>query len=365
MEADEERRKELFRETRDRKISRSYGSLFDEAERLPALAALPRNASPPVAVPYAYRSFDRQYCFADSRLGDFLRPVLWRTRGPRQLYMTSLLTGLLGSGPAVTATHLVPDLDHFRGSFGAKHVIPLWRDKGAKQPNISLGVLETLSDELGLAVTPEDLFAYVYAVLSAPAYAEMFAEELEVPGPHVPITKDPELFARSVGLGRRLVWLHTFGERLVPEDARAGEIPPGAARAVVGVGTDPASYPVEHSYNEDRQELRVGAAIFAPVAPGVRRFSVSGLDVVGSWLDYRMRHGAGRRTSPLDDIRPERWTANMTEELLHLLWIIEHTVALHEESNALLTDVLRSDMWLDAGLPAPTDEMREAPDGTA
>ncbi len=54
----------------------------------------------------------------------------------------------------------------------------------------------------------------------------------------------------------------------------------------------------------------------------------SGLQVVRSCLSYRMRSGAGRKSSPLDDIRPERWTPQLTEELLELLWVLEATVAM-------------------------------------
>src|SRR3989337_1335254 len=99
----------------------------------------------------------------------------------------------------------VPDLHHFRGSFGGKDVIPLWRDAGATQPNVTAGLLDRLSADLGRAVSTQDLLAYCYAVLNTPRYVERFSEELIIPGPRVPITKNGALFERSVGLGRRLI----------------------------------------------------------------------------------------------------------------------------------------------------------------
>ena len=48
-------------------------------------------------------------------------------------------------------------------------------------------------------------------------------------------------------------------------------------------------------------------ASFAPVAPEVWNYSVSGLQVVKSWLDYRKRRPGGKQSSPLDEIRPEHW----------------------------------------------------------
>lgn len=101
--------------------------------------------------------------------------------------------------------------------------------------------------------------------------------------------------------------------------------------------------------------------MFEPVSKEVRAYSVSGLDVVGSWLDYRMRQGAGRKSSPLDDIRPEVWPASFTEELLRVLWIIEHTVAMKDDLNETLERIVSSPTIDADELPSPTDEERAPP----
>ncbi len=363
VSAPPERRPTLFRETRDRKVARAYPPLMGDGDRLPLLSQAEEDAPVPPSVSYAYRTFDRHYCMADNRLGDFLRPVLWRTASARQLFMTSFLSGLLGSGPAAIATHLVPDMDHFRGSFGAKHVVPLWRDAACALPNITAGLIGLIGDAYDRTVTPEELFAYCYAMLSAPGYVEAFAEELEVPGPRVPITKDAGLFARAVTLGCELVWLHTHAERFVPEGTRVGQVPQGAARAVGPVGGTAESYPTGFVYDEGTQELHVGDGVFAPVSPAVFGFSVSGLHVVGSWLGYRMKDGAGRRSSPLDAIHTEVWPAAFTEELLRLLWILERTVTLAPELDATLAAVTDGPVFRVDELPAPSDEERLPPAG--
>lgn len=101
--------------------------------------------------------------------------------------------------------------------------------------------------------------------------------------------------------------------------------------------------------------------MFAPVAPEARAFSVSGLDVIGSWLDYRMKDGAGRRSSPLDDIRPTIWPEAFTKELLELLWVLERTVSLGPELNRLLDEIVAGDVIPAGELPTPTDKEREPP----
>ena len=359
--APKERRATLFRETRDRKVVRAYPPLVGDGERLPPLSEVDEAAPTPASVPYAYRTLDRQYCLADNRLGDFLRPVLWRIASARQLFMTSFLTGLLGAGPAATVAHLVPDMDHFRGSFGAKHVIPLWRDAACTSPNIGAGVIDLLSDTYGREVAPEDLFAYCYALLTAPGYVTRFMEELEIPGPRVPITREANVFTGAVELGRELVWLHTRGDRFVPAGMRVGQLPQGVALADEPVGGTPETYPSRYDYDEERQELRVGDGVFAPVVPEVWRYSVSGLHVVGSWLDYRMKEGAGRRSSPLDEIRPEIWPPAFTEELLQLLWVLERTVSLGTELDAALDAVVAGPVFKTDELPTPCEEERQSP----
>src|SRR5690606_15555815 len=139
---------------------------------------------------YGFRSFDRQFCFADERICDRHRPPLWKSLSDQQIFLTSLLTNVLGEGPSAFVTPYPPDLHHFRGSFGGKDIIPLWRDAKCRYPNITNGLIELLTASYAKTVKPEELFAYVYAVLNSPLYADKFSEELSEPGPRIPITKD-------------------------------------------------------------------------------------------------------------------------------------------------------------------------------
>jgi hypothetical protein len=241
----------------------------------------------------------------------------------------------------------VPDLDCFSNR-GGRDVVPLWQDAAATEPNVAPGLLDRLAEAYGVAVPPEDLFAYAYALLASPVYARRFAEELAEPGPRLPLTRNGRLFHRAAGLGRRLVCLHTWGERFLPEGEGPGEIPPGRARCVRPIPGSPDRFPETCSYDAGRETLRVGDGAIAPVAPEVWSFTVSGFRVVRSWLAYRMKDGAGRRSSPLDAIRPARWTEETTDELLRLLSLLEATVGLFPALEGTLDEVAAS-----ASLTAP------------
>ncbi len=371
-------RAQAFRETRDRTIRGRYG-----AGTTP-IADLPRDAPMPKARRYAYRSFDRQHIiadaraisrprpalwaahgdgrwmFPDTRLGDYLRPALWGAHGARQIYLTSLFSHPLGSGPALTACAHVPDQHHFSGR-GGRDTIPLYRTSDASEANIAPGVLEFLSEKYGRPVSPEDFAAYVYGALAHPGFTARFARELEARELRIPLTRDEGLFENVREIGVRLLWLHTYGERFVPEGEPPGHLPQGAARCVEAVPGDPDGYPESFSYGESSRTLRVGAGAFAPVAPEVFEFSVSGFKVVRSWLGYRMKRGKGRKSSPLDDIRPERWTSAFTTELLELLWALEATAALQPEQARLLAAVAAGPCFGAGDLPPVPAWAREPP----
>jgi len=351
-------RRTAFRESRDRKVNEQYAALVGN-ERLPALSSLPADAPTPQITRYGFRTFDRQYALVDSRIGDYLRPVFWKAHSDQQIYFTSLIGGVLGLGPAAAISACIPDLHYFCGR-GGKDIIPLWRDAKASQANLTGGLLGVLNPCLG-EVTPEDFFAYCYALLSTPAYVETFSEELTVPGPRVPVTKDRELFQQAARLGRKLIWLHTYGERFVPSDQGRGEVPQGRARNPLAVPGEPENYPEDFFYNETSEMLRVGKGEFGPVSKAVWEFSVSDFHVVHSWLNYRMKDGAGRSSSALDEIRPQQWTIGMTDELLQLLWVLEATIAMFPELEQTLEAVITGETFRADELPQPTAGERQPP----
>ena len=359
LNAPKTQRGTLLKETGARKSTKKYHKLDDSETFLPALADLKPGDAPTTPTRYAYRSFDRHWAFKDNRLCDRPRPTLLRSHSRHQMYMTSLLTNVLGHGPSVVATGLIPDLDHFRGSFGAKHIIPLWRDTEGTEPNITHTLLSILQTAYNREVSAEDVFAYCYAVLFPPQYVAEFWEELTIPGPRVPITRDATLFQQAAAFGRQLLRLHTYGERCVPDGERAGKMPQGRARCLVGTPVIPEEYPEEFSYDASIQKLHIGKGVFGHVRQEVWEFSVSGLQVVKSWLGYRMKKRSGKKSSPLDEIRPTTW--QFDEELLDLLWLLEHTVDLLPELTTLFQDILKSDLFASSDFPQPTEQERKGP----
>jgi len=354
-----DQRPTLLKETRDRKASGRYESLT-KVEKLKPISELTEDASPDGVAPYHYRSFDRQFVLLDNRVGDFFRPQLVAARSDKQLFLVCLRKHPLGRGPGIHATIHLPDVHSFRGSYGGTDILPIYRDAAGAEPNVTAGLLDGLSKQYGIAVTPEDLAAYVSAIMGGLSYTERFWNELETPGPRVPLTKDGSLFSTSVELGRRLIWLQTLGERFVDAD-RGDQIPAGTAKCLSAVSDLPAAYPDEYVYDAEKYQLRVGNGAFGPVTPEMWNYEVSGLPVIDSWLGYRMKVRAGKKSSPLDAMSPERWTPRMTDDLLELLWVLEAVLDSEAELSSNLGLVLASSCFSSSELPQPTAEERKAP----
>jgi hypothetical protein len=283
------------------------------------------------AVRYAYRSFDRQWLPPDHRLLSQGRPELWSMLSSGQLFLTALDAHSPSSGPALTFTNLIPDNDHYRGSFGGR-VFPLWRDAAATIPNLKPALLAHLSAAYGVAVSAEDLMAYIAGVMAHPAFTARFQADLVRPGLRLPVTADPALFSDTARLGREVIWLHCYGERFADAGAGRPSAPPRMAKGegpiIPADGMIPgAPEPLPDAMDYD---------------PAVWDYEVSGKNVLRQWFSYRKRDrtrpiiGDRRPPSPLDRIQPEHWLDEYTVDLMNLLHVLGRLVALEPRQADLL-----------------------------
>lgn len=265
--------------------------------------------------------------------------------------MTALSAASPSSGPAISFSALILDQDHYSGRGG--RVYPLWRDAAATQSNIRPAVLATLSETYGAEVAPEDVMAFVAALLAHPAYTARFQRDLVQPGLRLPLTADAVLFAEAAALGREVIWLHTYGERFAdPASGRpkapprlppeqAPRIPAGGAIPIV-----PAPLPEEMAYDPATRRLTIGDGFVDNVMPEVFAYEVSGKPVLRQWFSYRRRDrtrpviGDRRPPSPLDAIQPESWLPEYTTDLMNLLHVLGRLVLLEDRQAALLQKVL-------------------------
>lgn len=333
-----EEQQQLFRETDASNASKPKPGLpgFPHSD----LAIKDESGPSLTPVPIAYRSFDVQFVIPDDRLMHRPSPPLWQVRGDHQVYAVEQhAQPLKPGGPALTFSAHLPDMDFFKGSAGGR-VLPLYGSADTSRPNVTPGLLEHLSRTLGYAVPPEDLLAYIAAVTAHPGFCVRFEEDLRTPGIRVPLTADPQLWAGAVELGRRVLWLHTRGQRF-STDSQAPRVDDDV-RPLMQVPIPDSPMPDDLTYDCQTRELHLGDGVVAPVDPRVVAYEVSGMNVLRKWFGYRRatRPQARGDQSPLDDIRPASWPPEYTSDLLDLLNVLTLLVEMEPEQAELLEAVM-------------------------
>ena len=349
-ENDADKKEFLFQSDRDRNTQKIVA--LDMGQHTTRRTSIENDKSA-VVVPirYAYRSLDRQWLIPDNRLLSMQRPKLWDQYSTNQIYITALERSQISNGPAFSITALIPDLDHFKGSFGGR-VYPLWANATASISNINSALLNVLTEAFGTAVSPEDMMAYVSAVLAHPAFTARFAKDLKQPGLRVPLTADATLFAEAVSIGREVIWLHCYGERFADDSAGRPFGPPRLPKNIAptipkGGAIPPAPEPLpdDMHYDAANQRLHIGKGYIDHVSPDIWAYEISGKNVLKQWFSYRKRDrsrpqiGEKRPPSPLSLIQPDGWLAEYTTDLLDLLNVLGRVIALHDRQADLLTRI--------------------------
>jgi hypothetical protein len=303
---------------------------------------------PPVE--YAFRSFNRQWIIPDGRVITQPNADLWGSRSEKQVYLTAPSDISPSNGPALSFAALVPDLHHYSGRGG--RVFPLWSDKNGKTHNLRPKLPSFLKAKYDLEVSAEDVMAYIAALVAHPAYTRRFQHDLKTPGLRVPLTADGKVFFDAASLGREVIWLQTFGERMA--NAKDGR-PQGPPRLPLerrphiptagAIPTDSENMPDSIDYDAGNHRLLVGQGYVQNVEPVVWGYEVSGKQVLTQWFSYRRKNrerpiiGDRRPPSPLGDIQPDHWLPEYTTELLTLLNVLALLVELEPAQAELLEKI--------------------------
>jgi hypothetical protein len=302
-------------------------------------------------VQYGFRTFNRQWIIPDARVITQPNAELWQSLSGRQVYLAALTRKSPTKGPAVTFSGLVPDQDYYKGSFSGR-VFPLWRDQQASDPNVPPNLLVFLGQRYGIEVSAEDLIAYIAAVAAHSGFTARFHDDLTTPGLRIPLTSDRETFIKTAEVGRTIIWLHTFGERMTnPQKGRPAQPPrlPTARMPRIptagAIPQDAAAMPDSIDYDPNKKILLIGQGYVENVEPGMWDYEVSGMQVVPQWFSYRKANrerpiiGDRRPPSPLGEVQPDHWLAEYTTELINLLNVLGLLVDLEPIQSKLLEKI--------------------------
>jgi len=150
-----------------------------------------------------------------SRVGSF--PLIFPTVDTKNIAIVVTGVGKGGIFDAFMVDAIV-DLHYFSAQ---NQLFPLYyfAGDGSRRENITAGAVAYFSRELGRRVGVEEVFYYVFGVLSAPGYRERYGENLLMELPRVPLLRG--VFAEVVDLGRKLAALQLSALRPLPPQAKS------------------------------------------------------------------------------------------------------------------------------------------------
>jgi predicted helicase len=276
----------------------SYWKLSDARKELGAIS---QNEVPTFVKNYCYRPFDFRYVYYHPAVCERLRTEVMAHMPQGNLALLTHRPQSPGDFTFAYCTTMIGDqcvAANKSAGGGNSFQFPLWLYPREKQDllddapqerraNFSPEFLAELKQKLGdLPLTPEDVFAYLYAVLYAPGYRTRYAEFLKRDFPRVPLTRDVALFRSLCTLGKELVALHLMeqhpkletsypvaGDNMV-DNVRYTEPSPPAPLPQAGEGSKGRVWINQTQY-------------FDNVPPDVWGYHIGGYQVCQKWLKDR------------------------------------------------------------------------------
>lgn len=140
-----------------------------------------------------------------------------------------------------------------------------------KVPNLKSEYLKKVKQKLGKVPSPEEIIAYIYAVLHNPNYREKYLEFLKIDFPRIPLP-NKETFADLVAIGQKLIDLHLL--KIEDVDCKF---------EIIGDNTISKGYP---KFKNNRVYINK-LQYFEPIAPEEYQFQIGGFKPMEKWLKDR------------------------------------------------------------------------------
>lgn len=266
----------------------------------------------------SYRPFDTRWTVFERHVAVHLRERV--TRHMRAGPNLALIVGRAGQAvrggawDVAFCSRLPTEFNFYRR--GGNYIFPLYlypAGGGARVANLAPAFIAQVSQRLALdwladgsgdllrTFGPEDIFAYIYAWLYAPAYRARYADFLKIDFPRLPLPDHLELFRTLCQLGRALSQAHLLEQTRPGEAAWSGE----EATLVNDVRylKDSASQTGQIFINE--------VCSLSPVPEAAWSMTIGGYQIARKWLQDR----SGRRLSRAELVHYRQVIASLVDTL--------------------------------------------------
>jgi predicted helicase len=185
-----------------------------------------------------------------------------------------------------------------------------------RRTNFTEKFKERYLEQLDFEPTPEEIFAYIYAVLHSPIYREKYIEFLKTDFPSVPMTEDEKVFKQFAELGKQLIDLHLLED--LPDDNEIS-VDGTIEKCYIVKIVPPTSMESELKLITSNKN---NVIVFENIGTDIYDFEVGSYKPIEKWLKYRIKD---KIELDIDDI----------DYLKNILISIKHTIKTMQEIEKL------------------------------
>jgi predicted helicase len=271
--------------------------------------------------PYYYRGFIRDYLVYDPNLLD----------GCRMGYLDKISP----TNPAICVTRSIRT-DHFShalvvdyppekcllGIKDSSYVFLLKLPKNSEEYNIAI-------PDLKYAVTHEQVFFYIYAILHCPIYRQQYNEQLKRHLPHIPFPLKKNLFEKMTSYGKLLTETHLDKELKDPE------------RYTINNGSNLTID--NYYYNQNTQSIHFGtletSLVISNISLDTWNFEIGSIKQLEYWLKSRKTYKSPtRKKRHIGLLRPIN--KDELHEFLNLCTKIQTTINLLPKIDEVYKEII-------------------------
>jgi len=215
----------------------------------------------------------------------------------------------------------IPDISLLETSHGSAYLAPLYyynghkengiyefefADDTVKSDNFSQNFLKNFIQKLSFKPTPEEILAYIYAVLHSKIYREKYIEFLKTDFPAVPMTTNAEIFKKYAKLGQELIDAH-----LLNVNSNDVEIRANFENTLFENQISCDSFVIEKINYENsslvlyfvKKENNFRELHISGVTPEIYNFEIGSYKPIEKWLKYRIKDKVTLSLSDLSHLK--------------------------------------------------------------
>ena len=249
--------------------------------------------------PIQYRPFDKRFTLLNTKSKGFVAYPRWETMqhmlaGENYGITFSRIAQSIHKGSQIAISKDIVDLHSFSDQtyFAPLYLYPSEKDEKGNdelknKEDVSFSLIEKnenftrafrgrINEKYGKHYSPEQILAYIYAVLHSPNFRKKYEELLKIDFPRIPFIDDETAFAQLAKLGQQLIDAHLL--KIIPKTPNC---------QLRGVGDEKVEKPI---YVADKKTLHINKTqYFTNVPKEAWEFEVGGYQVLDKYLKERKK----------------------------------------------------------------------------